>query len=233
MSSALPEPSGVVPGVKGGFLSPRVRPGQRRAGLPGAQVFFESLGTEDRSASQGGTLLSQRLEWSRWLQQKWWGVAPTISEHVLIVRQESCLDTACDGVPSPRFWGHFDGETDLRQPLGGIVLQNLVWGIRDGKRAQGMWASKSGSLELASDFVTYQLCDLGELLSFWSFSFLNCKQEIILNCLPFENRCENSAWHTKYQLNGINTEIDSNLTYLCDAFYVPGTVLSTLQILSC
>lgn len=39
--------------------------------------------------------------------------------------------------------------------------------------------------------------------------------------------------HSKYQLNGINTEIESNLTYLCDAFYVPGTVLSTLQILSC
>lgn len=60
------------------------------------------------------------------------------------------------------------------------------------------WASKSGSLELASDFVTYQLCDLGELLSFWNFSFLSCKQEeITLNCLPFgENRCENSTWHT-------------------------------------
>ena len=47
------------------------------------------------------------------------------------------------------------------------------------------WASESDSLELASDFVTYQTCDLDELLSFWSFSFLSCKQETILNCLPF------------------------------------------------
>lgn len=51
-------------------------------------------------------------------------------------------------------------------------------------------------MQLASDFAIYQPCDLGELLSFQSLSFLSCKQEIILNCLPFgENSCENSAWH--------------------------------------
>ena len=51
-------------------------------------------------------------------------------------------------------------------------------------------------MQLASDFAMYQPCDLGELLSFQSLSFLSCKQEIILNCLPFgENSCDNSAWH--------------------------------------
>ena len=54
------------------FSFPRKGGLARGEQAPGAQVFFESLGTEDRSASRGGTLLSQRLEWSRWLQQKWW-----------------------------------------------------------------------------------------------------------------------------------------------------------------
>lgn len=68
-----------------------------------------------------------------------------------------------------------------------MLTHSLALGYQELERVSGMPGGNSvpGSLELASDFVTYQPCDLGELLSFWSFSFLSCKQEIILNCLPF------------------------------------------------
>lgn len=197
LSSALPEPLWVVPGVKGGFPLPgkETWPEESRPSRSSGFLWVtwhwrqECFPGRHSPEPEAGVEQMAPAEMVVWL--------PPSQEHVLIVRQWSpAWHSACDGVPSPRFWGHFDGETDLRQPLGGIVLQNLVWGIRMAKEPRAR-ASKSGSLELASDFVTYQPCDLGELLSFWSFSFLNCKQEIILNCLPFgENRCENSAWHT-------------------------------------
>lgn len=43
----------------------------------------------------------------------------------------------------PRLLRDSGGEAGLRQTLGGIVLQNLVWGVRMAKEPRA-WASKPG-----------------------------------------------------------------------------------------